>query len=373
MDNLPGFKIATIRGIPLQLDFSLLLLLIYVMVVSAAQLPLVAGRAGIDPTELHWSALTWGFIFAIGLFASVVLHELGHSLVAQSAGVKVRSITLMMLGGVSAIEQIPERPHFEFKLAMVGPLVSLVLGGILLWLRSVTASPDLQFLSYWLGTANITLGIFNLLPAFPLDGGRALRSLLASRMGMVRGTQLAVRLSKVFAVLLGLLGFISINLLLMLIAFFIYATAQRELFYLLSKKLLQSTRVGEISIQVNPLQETASLGLAAKQMIGSKALALPVLTSTGGPALVTLAQIKRVPRGEWGVTRASDIMVRVSRSLDENELVGPLLPELASAPGGTLPVQNKGRLIGVLSYGHLAELLELKSLEEPEADEKKTA
>jgi Zn-dependent protease len=372
MDNLRGIKIATIRGIPLQLDLSLILLMIYVMVVSSAQLPFVAARAGIDPAALHWNALTWGFIFAIGLFASVVLHELGHSFVAQSAGVKVRSITLMMLGGVSAIDQIPDRPYFEFKLAVVGPLVSLVLGAILLWVRSVTGSPQLQFVCYWLGTANITLGIFNLLPAFPLDGGRALRSVLASRMGMVRGTQLAVRVSKVFAVLLGLMGFISINLLLMFIAFFIYATAQRELFFLLSKGLLQSTRVGEVAIQVDPLQETASLGLAARQMIVAKTTALPVLTSAGAPAVVTLAQIKRVPRELWGATSVRDIMSQVTRTLVESEAIGPLLPELASAPGGALPVQREGKLTGVVLYGQLAQLLELRSLEEP-ADERKKA
>lgn len=373
MENQRGLRIATIRGIPLQLDISLILLLIYVIFVSAAQLPFVAARAGINYNLLHWNALIWGCIFAIGLFASVVLHELGHAFVAQSAGIKVRSITLMMLGGVSAIEQIPERSYFEFKLAIVGPLVSFALGALLLWVRQLTTSPDLSFFSYWLGSANITLGIFNLLPAFPLDGGRALRSALAARKGMMRGTQIAVKVSKVFAILLGFLGFLQLNLILMLVAFFIYATAQRELFFLMSKGLLRTTRVNEVTMEVEPIAESATLAQAARRMIGAQATALPVNTVSGTPAILALPQIKAVPRELWESKAVRDLMTEVPKALDANDQLGPVLLELASAPGGILPVEKDGIPVGVVQYGLLSELLELRSLEESADEDKKAA
>ena len=136
MTHSTSLKLFTIRGVELRVDFSLLLLAAYVIFVAAAQFPYVARSAGVDAAELSGSPAVWGVLFALGLFCSIVLHEFGHVLVAQASGVKVRSVTLMMLGGVSEMDRLSKAGYTEFKVSVIGPLVSLALYGLLSLLRS---------------------------------------------------------------------------------------------------------------------------------------------------------------------------------------------------------------------------------------------
>ncbi len=246
MRGLHGWRIATIRGVDLKVHISLLLLLLYVVFVAALQFPLVVQQSGIDPTSVSGGPVAWAIVFAFSLLVSVAVHEFGHVFVAQAQGVEVKGVSLMMLGGASEMERIPDRKYAEFKLAVIGPIVSLAIGAILLGLGRLTTSPSLDLFCYWVGRVNIALGVFNLLPAFPLDGGRALRSLMAVRQGQMRATQNAVRVSKVFAWVMGILGFLSLNLLLMLIAFFVYSLANAELVLQFSRKLLAGLKAGDV-------------------------------------------------------------------------------------------------------------------------------
>lgn len=358
-----GWTIARIRGIPLRLHYSLILLLLYVVLVGSLQLPLVARQAGIDITALSGSPFAWGVIFAIGLFVSVTLHEFGHALVARTMNIRVRSVTLMMLGGYSDMEKMPERPLQEFKLAVIGPLVSLAIGFVLLFARQRTGSVDLEMLFYWLGSANLVLGIFNLLPAFPLDGGRALRSILAARQGNLRGTTHAVQVSKVLAWALGLFGFIQLNILMVAIAFFVYAAAESELVVLMGRELLQGMKVSEVIRRADPVQESQSLQSAASEMVRSSNSVLPVETGNGTPAVIDLQTISRLKPELRQRLHVKDVMVVPDHAVRPEENLAPIFQEIASSPAHALPVMEQGHLAGVVRLSDVREAMELKSLD----------
>ena len=176
----------------------------------------------------------------VALFICVLLHEFGHSLVAQRLGLEIHSITLLPIGGVSNLESLPEKPADELKITVAGPLVNVVLApiffGVGLLFGAVPRIPaDLftgivsvgEFLFY-LGYLNVVLAVFNLLPAFPLDGGRILRALLATRLGALRATEVSSIVGQVFAVAFFLVGLISGNLLLALVGVFIFFGASGE-------------------------------------------------------------------------------------------------------------------------------------------------
>ncbi|OFZ18330.1 MAG: hypothetical protein A2X94_12305 [Bdellovibrionales bacterium GWB1_55_8] len=364
MANSRSWKIATIRGVELKLHFSLLILLVYVVMVASMQYPLVAKQAGLDPASLRGGPLIWGFIFAIALLVSVAIHEFGHVLVAQAHGVRVRGITLMMLGGMSEMEEMPEKPYAEFKLSIIGPIVSFAIAGLLFFLRSLTSSGELVLFTSWLGTVNLVLAIFNLVPAFPLDGGRALRSVLSARQGKLRGTQVAVAISKSLAWALGILGLMGMNFLLILIAFFVYTAANSELFLLTSRTLLKDVKAGEIGIRTRVLEQAEFMDSTAEEMITLRTSILPVrIMAPPGAAIVRLASFRRIPRDHWRHTRIESVMEPVAKVLDVNEPLSDNLPVLASNPGGALPLKTEdGRIVGIVRSADVFELMQFRSL-----------
>jgi Zn-dependent protease len=176
-----GFRVGTLFGFPIHIHLSFLLLLGFVM--------------------LFWGGLAG--VALMGMVAvSVLLHELGHSLMARHLGVPVRAIGLHFFGGAAEMVGLPRKPGDEVAIAAAGPAVSFALAGVGHGLAAVTGAPGLA----WFGWVNLMLGAFNLLPAFPSDGGRILRALLARRRGLVRGTDLAVKIGRVFLVGLAVTG-----------------------------------------------------------------------------------------------------------------------------------------------------------------------
>jgi len=173
-------------------------------------------------------------LFLVGVFSSVVLHELGHALTARAFGVRTRRILLLPIGGVAQLESMPRTPRVELTVALAGPAVSLVLAGLLALAADVQtallgpAAAPLVLFTRSLSWANLMLGVFNLVPAFPMDGGRALRALLARRMPLLRATEIAVSVGKTAAVALAVAGVLW-NPWLLLIAAFIWVAARAEL------------------------------------------------------------------------------------------------------------------------------------------------
>jgi len=175
-----------------------------------------------------------GLSVAVLLFTCVLLHELGHSYVAKKHGTNIQGITLFLFGGVSSLEDIPRNPKVEFKMALAGPSISLLIGSILIIFYELlkidipVSNPYLR-LVWLIGYINIVLFIFNLIPAFPMDGGRVLRAVLAGRMTYIKATRTAANVGKMFAIFMGIFGLIIPGgLWFILIAFFIYIGASEE-------------------------------------------------------------------------------------------------------------------------------------------------
>ncbi|UQA62439.1 site-2 protease family protein [Polyangium aurulentum] len=222
-----GWTIFRIRGIPVRLHITLLLFLPYAAFVASAQFRAIARAVGLDLGEIRLPLIAWGAILAVGLFVSILLHELAHCAVALQNGVGVRSITLMMLGGVSRMEK-DVRPDREAWMAFAGPLSSFGIAVACYGLSLVPFPDEVRVALLVLAMVNGVLGIFNLLPAFPMDGGRVLRGLLTGPLGPDRATRVASTVGKVMAVGFGLYGLVTFNVILVFIAAFVYMGAAGE-------------------------------------------------------------------------------------------------------------------------------------------------
>ncbi len=225
-----SLQIARILGIPIKVHISFLFILPFFAWMFALQ-PEPYGFAGTGPDILRYAL---ALATAILLFASVLVHELAHSYLSLRYGASIREISLYLIGGVSAIEGELTDPVKEATMAFAGPLSSLILGIFLLVVNYLfnpaasTAEGNVLFIMIFiLGYINVILAMFNLIPAFPMDGGRILRALLASRMGFVEATEKAATVGKILAFVMGLIGLL-ISFWLVLIAIFIYMGASGE-------------------------------------------------------------------------------------------------------------------------------------------------
>ncbi len=216
-----SFKFARVAGIDLKIHFTFLLFLIWIGFSYFSVGGIVAARQGV--------------LFILLLFGCVLLHELGHALTAKKFGIGTTDITLLPIGGVARLERIPQDPKQELVIAIAGPLVNVAIAILLIFYLGHRASmsdfqdlntPRVAMLSK-LATVNIGLVLFNLIPAFPMDGGRILRSILAMRMNYLRATEIAAFVGQALAIAFGILGFFG-NAFLIFIAFFVFMGAQQE-------------------------------------------------------------------------------------------------------------------------------------------------
>src|SRR5688572_13752197 len=215
-----------VRGVPVRAHWTLLLSMMWMTPVFALRFGDVARVSGVDPAAVVLPPIVWGLLVAIGLFASVAVHEMAHTLVALRAGGRVREITLMLLGGVTQVEHLPQRPRTEAVMAAAGPLTSIALGLLLIGGLRLPLPADLHLGVFYLAQLNFVLGIFNLLPAFPMDGGRILRALLTLRVGALRATRAAAWIGKAAAIAFGLWALAGGGLFMVLLALFLYTGAE---------------------------------------------------------------------------------------------------------------------------------------------------
>ncbi len=222
-------------GVPLRLDPSFLLILPLLAWLIGSQVPAYVALLAEVGVPLDQEALTrgivpmaLGFASAVGLFVGVVLHELGHVIAARFFGQDAEEITLWFLGGMARFRDLPRGPGAEAVVALAGPIVSFALAFGAAAAIPVTETPWLRFLFSYLAIANGALAMFNLLPAMPLDGGRVLRSLLAIPFGRLRATRIAVGVSRGVAIAMGVWGFLTLNLLLVVLAFFVHQAGTAE-------------------------------------------------------------------------------------------------------------------------------------------------
>lgn len=227
-----SLKLITVKGIPIRMHITFPLILVW------AAVQFGSGQSN------FWHGAIFGIVVVLLLFVCVILHELAHSLVAVQFGSNVKEIVLLPLGGVAQMERIPERPHQELLIALAGPVTSGIIGlGLALltlflfplqiWTAFLRAIASGRMLSWsyilpYLAITNLFLAGFNLLPAFPMDGGRVLRAILATVMPYGRATALAIRIGQALAWGLGLLGLFGRDVFLILIALFVYTGATQE-------------------------------------------------------------------------------------------------------------------------------------------------
>ncbi|MFK7935159.1 MAG: site-2 protease family protein [Saprospiraceae bacterium] len=248
------FQIAKLFNIPVLVHWSFGLIIFWVMYIG--------GREGLDTKGMLWLG-----VFMLALFVCVILHEFGHALTARRYGVETRDIIISPIGGVARLNKLPENPLHEFFVAIAGPLVNVAIALLLLpylfWLaennvetigelltRVLTSFPEkLQFRDYFipvLALLNISLAIFNLIPAFPMDGGRILRSLLALKFSRLTATKYASYLGRFFAALFVVYGLYSGSFITALIGIFIYTMAANELRMVKVDDALQKSTVGDV-------------------------------------------------------------------------------------------------------------------------------
>ncbi|MDR0993991.1 MAG: site-2 protease family protein [Verrucomicrobiota bacterium] len=217
-----SYSIGRLFGIPIRVHITLLLFLpLFALSFAPGD-----GAAG----------LLFGLLGAVGLFGSVVLHELGHSLVARAKGARILDILLLPIGGMARLDHLPHRPRDEMETALAGPAVSLALGLLGIWIAPhlLALNQTLAIMVRELGSINLMLAAFNLIPSLPMDGGRVFRAALTPKLGRVAATRLAANVAKVIAGLFGLWAFWpvlhggGVRFTLLLIAFFVYQTAGAE-------------------------------------------------------------------------------------------------------------------------------------------------
>ena len=312
-----------------------------------------------------------GIAFILALFACVVLHELGHALTARRYGIPTRDITLLPIGGVSRLERIPDKPRQEVWVSLAGPAVNVVIAAALyVWLLlshtlrpvSVLSMAGSTFLERLL-LVNVSLAVFNLLPAFPMDGGRVLRALLALRMDYVRATQVAAHVGQAMALVFGLLGLFT-NPFLIFIALFVWIGAAQEASMVQMRTALSGIPVSRAMLTDfrsvapdDPAQRVLELILAGSQQD------FPVVDGGKGGRLAGVLLrsdvLKALARGaDW---RVRDVMRREFEVVDAADMLDTALARLQACACHALPVTSRGALVGILTMDNVGEFLLIQS------------
>ncbi len=360
-----SIQIGKVMGIPIKIHISFLLVLVLFPVIFANDA--VFGFADVASTSLRYAlALT----LTILLFSCVLLHELGHSWVAMKYGIGIRSITLILLGGIAAMEEVPRDPRAEMRISIAGPLVSLTIG-VLCYLAylglgiydivQISAISHISRFLWSIAYINIILFAFNLIPAFPMDGGRVLRAWYAGRMPYLQATRKAVNIGKMFAIVMGVLGLFA-SIWLILIAFFIYIGASEEKKYAEVSVTLEGISVRDLmTSEIAYVQDNLSISELLRLMFEKKHLGYPVVDQFTGKivGIVTFTDIRSVPMSEHGNVLVRDVMAKKVSFIPEDADAMDALKIMSTENVGQLLVQDKGSITGIVSRTDLTRSIEV--------------
>ncbi|RAL23979.1 site-2 protease family protein [Lujinxingia litoralis] len=351
-------------GIPLYLDLTFLLILPLLAWLIGNQLVPFIDLVGlpIDADALDQGLLPYvlGLIAAVALFISVVIHELGHALVARRFGVETERITLWLLGGMAHFKKIPRQRGAEALVAIAGPITSFALAalGALALLLIPTDWGALYFVVAYTTFMNVALATFNLIPALPLDGGRVLRSLLALRMDRPRATQIAATISRVLAIILGIFGLLSLNIFLILIAVFVYIAVAAEARFELADDLLRNVPVSALmSSPIESVPAEMPVEVLLKRMLRDARHAYPVHDESGSfLGLITLNNLQRAAPEDTIAEHMSDLPESIDPDASASELLEMMSrqesPRVLVRPSG-------GPFLGIITRTDLFRALQL--------------
>ena len=371
-----AIKLIKIAGIQISFDYSWLLVFGLVLFsMSAGYFPrYYPGHAALT----YWLAGAFATLF---FFASVVLHELAHSLMAVRSGIQISEITLFIFGGVSKITAEPQDPITELKVAIVGPLSSFALAAFFGVIKGFFAGFDLPLITgifSYLTWINLALGVFNLIPGFPLDGGRIFRALYWWKTGsLTRATRLAADLGKGFAVALMVLGGVQIflgdlfgGIWFILIGMFLRGLSQRGYEEVVVRKSLEGVPVREIMTR-----EVVSVSpdMTISQLVHDYFLhytygGFPVMADGRVVGVVSIAAVRQVPRQEQDSRKVAEVLEPISDQLTIGGEVSlaEALSRMTLADQDRLLVMDQDRMIGLITRTTLLRFVQVKRLLEPE-------
>ena len=316
-----------------------------------------------------WSRVLIGILFIIALFICVVLHEYGHALTARKYGIKTRDITLYPIGGVARLERIPDRPIEELWVALAGPAVNLAISVILIaYLVLTNGTAALTNLNLTQGTflerlivVNVTLVLFNLIPAFPMDGGRVLRALLALRLEYTQATQIAAYIGQGFALLFGLVGLLS-NPFMLFVALFVWIGAAQE-----ASMVLMRTSLGGIPVtrvmqtEFHALSPSDTLGRAIELILSGAQEDFPVTENGLVVGILDRDRLISSLSQNGQSALVSDAMRRDVPEVDSHDMVETALMRVQESGAKTLPVIHNGKMVGLITAQNITEFLMIRS------------
>lgn len=367
-----SINLGKISGIPVKLHITLLIIIGFISWSIGTNLYLIAESFGLQTTGIPTGYQTYiiGIIIAIGLFASVFIHEMAHSLIAQDMGIKVTEISLWIFGGMSNMEKIPEDPNSEIKMSFIGPLSSLVLGAIFFGLIQLPLSNTLLFIFGYLAIINIFLGIFNLIPAFPMDGGRILRALLAKNRSHDSATQIAADVGKILAIGMGIFGLFS-NPFFILIAFFVYSGATQESRSSSIKHALGDTKVKDVMDKnVKRIDHNMSLNDFMELILNQKQSGFLVMKNKELVGTLSLSDLQRIRKTKIKDLKVSDIMNQEYETIKPEETLNNAWNQMMTKKQTCFPVQKEEKIVGVLTNQDIANSYnKLKNIKEYKGDE----
>jgi len=375
-----SYKIGSIRGIPIKLHLTFLIILfafIWVFAVSDFRietLGITLGFGGMDIST--WLKYLLGAITSVLFFSTLLFHELSHSFIAQSYGVHIRSITLFVIGGVSQMEEIPRKPRMEARISAAGPALSLGIGILTsaIYYAFGPVSPAETVATFEnaalivvgiIAFYNILLGLFNLIPAFPMDGGRILRAWFAMRMPYIDATRMAVSVGKSFAIAMGIFGLFLGGPILIAIAIFIYLGASGEEKATVISITLEGVKARDVMTSVPDVIYVPpdwTLEQLIDVMFKTRHMGYPVQESQTSPVLgvITFSDVQRVPASERATTRVEDIMKGEIVSIRPDADAFDALKLMSSRNLGRLIIMEDGQMVGIVSRTDLMRSIQFR-------------
>ena len=371
-----SYRIGRIFGIPILIHYTFLIVIPLLAWIIGSQISLTTDTIrGIFQVPIDTSLITAGFmpwilgtVVALGLFLGVLVHEIAHCIIARQNGVKIQSITLLIFGGVSQMEDVgvPD-PKVELPMALAGPLTSLlvgiVCGGIVFFIPEMTtdtATAGVLILIFgYLSFLNVILFAFNLIPAFPMDGGRVLRAELAKRMPLHKATRIAANVGKAFAIIFGIVGLIFFNPFLILIALFVYIGASSESTMDQFTYLLHDVTVGTtMSSPVTVVAPTLTLAKVIEMMLISKHLGFPVVEQDKLVGMITLVDVNRIPQIDRETMQVRNIMTHDPITLPPSAPVMDAFRIMSARNIGRIPIVQEGRVVGIVTRTDILKVTE---------------
>ncbi|MDH7568313.1 MAG: site-2 protease family protein [Armatimonadota bacterium] len=351
-----SWRLGQVSGIGVYVHATFLLIVLWVAMVHWVQQRSAAGVAS-------------AVLFILAIFACVVLHELGHALAAQRYGIATRDITLLPIGGVARLERMPDEPRQELWVALAGPLVSLVIAfGLFVGLQIRHSLIPLSEFSFTQGSfierlmlVNVFIAFFNLLPAFPMDGGRVVRALLATRLEYTRATQLAASIGQAMALFFGFAGLLG-NPFLLFIAFFVWIGAAQEAAMVQMRSALGGIPVAQATItDFRTLSPHDPLTRAVDMVLEGFQQDFPVVDEGRVVGILTRGDLLLALAREGRDRLVSDVMRRDFQAVDAFDMLESAMERLQECQCRTLPVLHRGELIGLVTMDNVGEFVMFRS------------